>query len=221
MTLHLLRSEGSWADLWSFDLASQGARLLEIGQHRRFFDASAIERSSRFASTTQAQRFLASRAALWLVLAEYGVGYQELDYGPHGKPSLGISMGFNLSRTGDVAVVAVASADVGVDIEQRRSVDLTEPIVAEVGSTLRRIGWPPRLGRDRLQAWTVMEAWTKYHGLSLHRLLDEREVASRMIDELESRTVQLVSLALSAYICGAMCTGSGAAVGYESGSRLL
>ncbi|CDP51571.1 hypothetical protein [Devosia sp. DBB001] len=42
-----------------------------------------------------------------------------------------------------------------------------------------------------------------------------------MIDELESRTVQLVSLALSAYICGAMCTGSEAAVGYESGSRLL
>ena len=221
MTSHLLRSESSWADLWFFDLASQGTRLLEVGQGRQFLGASEIERSTRFASIIQAQRFLASRSALWLVLAEYGVGYQELDYGPHGKPSLSNNVGFNLSRTGDVAVVAVANADVGVDIEQRRSVELTEPIVAEVGSTLRRIGWPSGLSHDRLQAWTVMEAWTKYHGLSLRLLLDEREVASRMIKELMSHGVQLTSLAPSAYICGAMYTRSGTAIGYESGSRLV
>lgn len=209
-----------WVDLWFFDLAAQGAQLLEIGRDRRLLKPDVVERSSKLVSTAQADRFLASRAALRLVLAEYGGEHQEFAVGPNGKPTLGGPVRFNLSRTDEAVIIAVSNAEVGVDIERRRPVELTEPLIAEVSLILTRIGWPAE-ANPQLRAWTVLEAWTKYHGLSLSHLLDERALAARMIGEILSHTVELTPLALPPQICGILCTGPETSLRYENGGRLI
>lgn len=208
-----------WVAVWFFDLAAQGPRLLEIGRARQLLEPGVIERSSRFASTAQAERFLASRAALRLVLAEYGDGHKQFDVGPHGKPTLGGGLGFNLSRTDEAVIIAVSNGEVGVDIERRRPVALTDPLIAEVSSILPRIGWPADAD-TQLRTWTVLEAWVKYHGLAMPRLLDERALASRMIEEIVFRDVELTSLVLPPHICGTLCTGREPTIRYESSGRL-
>lgn len=210
----------SWVGLWFFDLAAQGARLLEIGRDKRLLEPDVVERSSKLVSTAQGERFLASHTALRLVLAEYGGGHQEFAAGPNGKPTLGGPVRFNLSRTDEAVIIAVSNAEVGVDIERRRPVELTALLIVEVSLILTRIGWPAE-ANPQLRAWTVLEAWTKYHGLSMSRLLDESALAARMIGEILSDTVALTPLTLPPKICGTLCTGQKASLRYENGGRLI
>jgi len=68
-----------------------------------------------------------SRQALREILARYlGLPANELRFerGRHGKPRLatpGAELGFNLSHSGSVALVAVARREVGIDVERIRS----------------------------------------------------------------------------------------------------
>jgi 4'-phosphopantetheinyl transferase len=82
------------------------------------------ERAARLADR---ERWVVARAALRTVLArELAIAPAELRFalGPHGKPELpGAALRFNLSHSGDRAVIAVAGVEVGVDVERtaRRS----------------------------------------------------------------------------------------------------
>ena len=85
------------------------------------------ERYQRIIPPRQKQRFLASRYWLRRIISSYlGIPMRELVFinGDHGKPSLELSdtqLEFNLSHTGDVAVLAVANGTpVGIDLERLR-----------------------------------------------------------------------------------------------------
>jgi 4'-phosphopantetheinyl transferase len=80
------------------------------------------ERAARLGAPGHAERWLAARGALRTLLGErLGVAPAalELARGPHGKPALlGAKLQFNLSHAGDLAVVALAGVEVGVDVER-------------------------------------------------------------------------------------------------------
>ncbi|HEY2158143.1 MAG TPA: hypothetical protein VGH33_21115, partial [Isosphaeraceae bacterium] len=92
-------------------------------------------RGERFRSERDRARFLVSRAALRAILSRYaGRPAAALAFlaGPHGKPSLAGAgaIEFNLSHSGDLALVAVAAGvRVGVDVEQLREMDDRDAIV--------------------------------------------------------------------------------------------
>jgi phosphopantetheinyl transferase len=212
--------EPLWVDLWLFDLDQQGERLLEIGQSAQLLVGSEIERSSRLASAALAKSFLASRTALRLVLLEHGCdGRREFDLGPDGKP-LPRSVHFNLSRASNAVIIAVSNAEVGVDIERRRPVAIAEPVVVEVCSLLRRTGWLAEVEHHATRAWTVMEAWVKYHGYSMLRLFDEKELASRLLSDILSDSFDLTPLALPPHLYGTVCAGKGTRLTYGCSSRI-
>ncbi|MCA8962447.1 MAG: 4'-phosphopantetheinyl transferase superfamily protein, partial [Planctomycetes bacterium] len=128
------------------------------------------------------RRFIAGRAllrgglALYLALAPWDV---ELDYGEQGKPRLreGRGLEFNLSHSGDIAMLAVGARRLGVDVERRRT-------SRDLDAIARRYFSPPEVDEyqslpksERLPAfyrcWARKEAYLKARGGGLTTPLDQ------------------------------------------------
>jgi 4'-phosphopantetheinyl transferase len=93
--------------------------------------------------------------------------------GPHGKPVIAgsPSLHFSSSRSGGLAVVAVAAREVGVDVECRgrglRADALARELLGDEGRALiRRLPADQRPGAV-LDRWTEMEALAKRSGHGL------------------------------------------------------
>jgi 4'-phosphopantetheinyl transferase len=134
-----------------------------------------ILRAGRFAGALDRQRFIAAHGALRMVLGLYlSADPQSLEFrtGPMGKPALVqtfTDLRFNLSHSGDLALIAVARGrEVGVDVERlQRDIEF-DPIVehyfepAEVWD-LRTA--PPQERVERFfDLWTRKEACVKAEG---------------------------------------------------------
>jgi 4'-phosphopantetheinyl transferase len=122
------------------------------------------ERAARLAS---ASRWIVARAALRIVLAGHLAQHPadvELGTGPHGKPEVpGAPLRFNLSHSGDLAVIALTrDAEVGIDVERtsRRSRAVERTLTPAERETLA--------GHDRhvqlLRIWCRKEAMAKAGG---------------------------------------------------------
>lgn len=146
--------------MWSVELTQPHARLAA-------FEALLSEdERERAARLTDRSRWIVARAALRTVLArELAVAPGALRFalGPHGKPELpGTSLRFNLSHSGDRAVIAVAGVEVGVDVERtaRRSSAVERTLTAAERAALT--------GADRhvelLRVWCRKEALAKALG---------------------------------------------------------
>ena len=118
------------------------------------------DRAARFADSAVGARWLAAHHLVRTLLAErLGEDAAALEFstGPHGKPSVrGIE--FSLSHAGSIAVVAISSCPVGVDVEVPRR-------IARPAGLARRLGLaadtpPPSL----LRAWARTEALLKATG---------------------------------------------------------
>ena len=147
----------------------------EIERLRRILIRPERQRADRFRVPAAARRFVAARAALRLVLAQStGVAPDELDFrfGPHGKPYLDAgSPFFNASDSGDVVVIALAPAEVGVDIELLRQITRVERLARRI-CTARELAHLERVTEnDRnhhlLRLWTCKEAALKAVGTGL------------------------------------------------------
>jgi 4'-phosphopantetheinyl transferase len=127
------------------------------------------ERAARLRTPGHAERWLAARGALRTLLGErLGVAPAavELIRGPHGKPRLlGAKLQFNLSHAGDLAVVALAGVEVGVDVERlarsSRAVErtLTPGERAALGADDRHV--------QVMRVWCRKEALAKARGTGL------------------------------------------------------
>jgi 4'-phosphopantetheinyl transferase len=109
-------------EVWSVELARSPELVASLAG---LLSGDERARAERLAS---APRWIVARAALRIVLGgRLGLvpGDVEFALGPHGKPELaGSSLRFNLSHSGDRALVALADGvEVGVDVERtnRRS----------------------------------------------------------------------------------------------------
>ncbi|MEP6670111.1 MAG: 4'-phosphopantetheinyl transferase superfamily protein [Chthoniobacter sp.] len=137
-----------------------------------------ILRTRRFTRPVDQERFIAAHGALRMVLGNYLlVDPQELEFraGPHGKPVLVqtfTDLRFNLSHSGDLALIAVARGrEVGVDVERMEREIEYEPIVEQYFDPteaweLRTAPPEERVARF-FDLWTRKEACLKAEGVGL------------------------------------------------------
>jgi 4'-phosphopantetheinyl transferase len=150
------------------------------------------ERAERFHRDVHRRRFVAAHAALRLILGAYlDLAPDALAFalGEHGKPSLrqpldpdGARLEFNLSHSGDLALVAVArDHPVGVDVERWSEVEHLELAERFFSRTerdaLRALASvAEQLDAGFFAAWTRKEAYLKATGHGISRGLHHFDV---------------------------------------------
>lgn len=148
------------------------------------------ERALRFRVPRARRQFVSARAWLRLILARYTnmqPSEVEITYGQYGKPQLGpapepASLRFNVSHSGDFAIIAVAQQrEVGVDVERIRPQVAVEALADSSFSTEEAAGLKELRGRARQRAfftcWSRKEAYAKATGKGLRLPLAEFEVS--------------------------------------------
>jgi 4'-phosphopantetheinyl transferase len=144
---------------------------------RGWLSADELRRAAAARLPDVARRFVLARGLLRGVLAScLGTepGRVAFRYGPHGKPALDAEspLRFNLSHSGDIAVLAVAlDNDLGVDVERvRPGVNVTQIANRYLSrSDAARILALPEDERTRefFRCWTKREAYLKALGTGL------------------------------------------------------
>lgn len=207
-------AESGWRTPRSVSLGERDAHVWRV--HLRRSDPHELmpllsddeqARARRFLHDRVAQAYTVSHGMLRRILARYEVGAPEalrFVVGQFGKPALvgssgGSAVEFNLSHSGDLALVAVSrGGPVGVDVEARnrevRHIDLAERFFSPAERAALRA-----LAHDReattegfFNAWTRKEAYLKAtgHGITrgLHHFdvsLTPRQPAALLVDRLD------------------------------------
>ncbi len=143
--------------------------------------ADEVAAADRYHFAQHRDAYVLSRGSLRLLLASYlgaGAGDIQFAYGEYGKPRIstpeGADVHFNLSHSGNVAMIAVGRAPIGVDVEKEREVRCLEDVA-------RRFFTPAEaavvvdlpVGRRRaafFRCWTRKEAVIKALGKSIAHL---------------------------------------------------
>lgn len=163
----LIATSGA-AAIWLADLdaADAGERALAVlSQDER-------ARAARFVFDVHRRRFIACRAWLRRQLGERlsrAAHDLRFEYGPVGKPSLaGGALRFNVSHSDRYALLAVADAEVGVDIERERPLSDMDALAERVFSAGERqaLAQVPagRKAEAFFAGWTRKEAYIKARG---------------------------------------------------------
>ncbi len=144
------------------------------------------ERATRYRFERDRRRFVAGRAALRRLLADYldcTPTEVELSYGPHGKPFVRQpDLSFNVSHSAGCGLFAFAPGfELGIDVELPGCREDDERVAAQFFSphevaTLR--AQPPRRRPVAfLRCWTRKEAYVKARGEGLQLPLRDFDVA--------------------------------------------
>ncbi|MBR1001967.1 MULTISPECIES: 4'-phosphopantetheinyl transferase superfamily protein [Bradyrhizobium] len=170
------------ADVWVVDFAEcvdpcGGTALLSDAE---------LQRASQFHFAGDRTRYVHVHACLRLILARYlGRRPREISYrmNARGKPELGDGAGllhFNLSHTDDLALVALADREIGIDIEALRpfedAMDLAGRFFCEQEAAEVRRAAPAERAEIFLRLWTRKEAVLKALGLGIGDGLDQVRV---------------------------------------------
>ncbi len=145
-------------------------------------------RAARLVTAALRRRFLVARGALRQILGRYtylAPGAVRFRYGPRGKPMLDAEDGllrFNLSHSGDLALVAVSRGrEIGVDVERIRPDRDLDRIATRFFSTVEVAALLALPRAERAEAfyhcWTRKEAYIKALGDGLAIPLDSFDVA--------------------------------------------
>jgi len=182
-TNQALTANPAQIDVWFVPLTVAPSKLAHFWKD---LSADERQRADQFRLDLQRHRFVVARAQLRHVLSRYlPIAAADIcfEYEPLGKPRLsentaGGPVRFNLSKSGDVALIGVTSGrDVGIDVEQVRRVADAENIAeryfssAESNALLRL----PQSERNEafLRLWTCKEAFLKATGRGLSFPLDQ------------------------------------------------
>ncbi len=146
-----------------------------------------IQRASRFRFNADRHRYIAAHGSLRRILARYlqcdprASSFSANDYG---KPALlgDKRLEFNLSHSGDYALIAVARHhQVGIDVERRREGLDIEHIAARYfspGEIAELTALPSeQRATGFFNCWTRKEAYIKGHGLGMSMALDSFTVS--------------------------------------------
>lgn len=145
------------------------------------------ERARRFKVAAAERRFVLARTLLRHTLGKHlDVAPNALIFGvgEHGKPQLRQPkpppvFGFNISHSGEVVVLATATGEIGIDVEELRTTPAAERLARRFFSPVERDFVLARDGADRARAffriWTQKEAWLKATGLGVGMPLREVE----------------------------------------------
>jgi 4'-phosphopantetheinyl transferase len=166
------------------------AQELPPGGSEQWLDAGERARLERAAEPGVRRRLLATRLALRQVLAGYvgcTPGDLQLSVADGGKPFLANGPCFNLSHSGDLALLAVGQVPLGIDVERLREIRewpriarrVLDPALVEQLLTLPADAQASAF----LAAWTAMEARQKSQGEGVFG----RRVAPQEVGELAFR----------------------------------
>ena len=143
--------------------------------------SSERERARNFISSVDRARYVASRVALRHLLGAAGATVHQacsFSCSAAGKPYLPGGPEFSMSRSGNIALVAISpQLSVGVDIERIRPVEVPAawrqrfPALDRVAAIGPRIAPDPSV--EFLRAWTRLEALAKRHDAPMGALLDQ------------------------------------------------
>ena len=166
-----------------------GARLSvdprRLSDFRSTFSRREEDRFQRFGTDALRSRWGAARGILREVLGralELAPAAVRFAYGAHGKPHVvGSTLEFNISHSGDLAVIALAQVEVGVDVElprPRRSDDIARRFYAP-GEIERLFAQsdPAARADSFFRLWTCKEAFLKVTGEGLSRSTRSYEIA--------------------------------------------
>jgi 4'-phosphopantetheinyl transferase len=171
-------------ELWWGSAAAARQRLPEL---LALLDADERRRAERFRVDGGRQRFIAAHAMLRCLLGErVGIPPQriELVTGARGKPALaaGGAAGphFNLAHSEELAVVALASRELGVDVEALRPFPRAERFAARFFASSEQQWLQAKPDAERghaaLTLWTFKEAYLKAVGSGIAMPLASVEV---------------------------------------------
>ena len=159
--------------VWRIPLEVTGA---ELDACRSVLSAEEIERTERFRFEWLKRRYIVSHGHMRAILSQYaGIPASELFFQTtkFGKPYLDPAFGvqFNLSHSGELAILAAGTNELGADIELIRPLDDFESIAANFfsareASELHCYPAPERL-RAFYRCWTRKEAFVKAAGEGL------------------------------------------------------
>ena len=170
-------------DIWrvSLDLLTDPVKLL-----KPFLSEGEANRAARFHFPVDNVRYIAAHGCLREILARYTHSDPDqlvFSANRYGKPALRDHMlEFNLSHSGDFALIAVTQAHkVGVDVECIRSDIELESMARRFFSPIEVSELMSLLADQRLvgffNCWTRKEAYIKAHGLGLSLPLDSFDVS--------------------------------------------
>ena len=147
----------------------------EIDRLRGMLTPEELRRAERFRVAAAARRFIGARATLRMTLGR-AIGAEPADveflFGERGKPRLSDEgIFFNASDSGDYVVVALSTAEVGVDIELARTVRRHDRLARRICTDreLEMLARVPEEDRSDLllRLWTCKEAALKAVGIGL------------------------------------------------------
>ncbi|MFC3907933.1 4'-phosphopantetheinyl transferase family protein [Legionella dresdenensis] len=200
-------------DIWQFSLN----QLLPIFENKLSIDEQ--ERANRFHFEKHRRRFTAARATLRIILASYLACKPEqivFNYNCHGKPGISHASGieFNLSHSGELALLAVGLSPVGIDLEffsERPYLGIAKNLFSgEEYDSLSNL--PPDLIQLAFfHIWAQKEAFIKACGLGLSYPTSQFTVPSLpttdqlISDELHNKHWHMLSFMAQPDCCAAVC----------------
>lgn len=165
-------------EVWLIDLDRHGTQFAHAAEDG--FSSADRRRMAAFRDPADATAFAASRAGLRQLAGRWNAPADiRLQRRKAGKPFAPGLPGFSISHTRrHVAIAINHGGTVGVDIESERAVP-EHRLVRRVAELL---GARQTASGGLIAAWTVIEAWTKFHGLTLAEVLD----SSTRVREVEA-----------------------------------
>ncbi len=161
-----------------------------VDQFEKILSEAELQRARRFVYPEHQRSFILARYGLRQILADYldcapeNVYFQ---YGEHGKPHVdpkrhATSLRFNLSHSGDIAVLAVTdTCEVGVDVEyvkkELKALDIARRYFSPKESAALESVSLTDQQLAFFQGWTRKEALLKALGVGLHFPLKDCEVS--------------------------------------------
>lgn len=177
------REEEPDLKLWRVDLDPPTERLPAA---LALLSSDERERCERFKIDAVKRRFAIARGSVRRLLGEAASRPAEtlrFEYGPQGKPSIAREdnpgdIRFNLSHSGDTAVLAIANGrEVGVDVERLRDDmsfrKLAKRFFSDAEAETLNDMEGDELRNQFFRIWTAKEAYIKAVGLGLRIPLDQ------------------------------------------------
>jgi 4'-phosphopantetheinyl transferase len=178
--------EGDRVDLWKIALDKSD---LEVCLLYRDLGRDEVARADRFHFDRDRRRFIAAHGQLRRILARYiEVPAREIEFSQrsNGKPFVNAKHGgerldFNLSHSGELALVAIAAGrEVGVDVERVRALDDADDLAARYFTSRENARLRSLPSHERIEGffrcWTLKEAFIKATGEGLARPLDSIDI---------------------------------------------
>ena len=157
---------------------SLSATESELADAERVLNAVEMSRANRFVHADVRRRFIMCRSKLRHLLAqELGILAADVAfrYERWGKPQLAQTqrppLHFNVSHSGEQALIVVAQVPVGIDLEVVNPRTQIRAIASQIVSSRERPSWqklpPPQQETTTWQMWVCKEALLKAMGLGI------------------------------------------------------